>query len=177
MLKEVEMRINEIEHEAWQKGYDSGRESGYSDGREEVKRIIDRLGTILGNAIDIKEKILAESEKQMVDLILIITRKIIKSEVVERKEIVINNIKEVLTKMQDRDRIDIRVNFADLELTTAHKAEIIQMMESLKRINVYEDNRVDRGGVIIDTDVGSIDARISSQLMEIEQAIRDAKPI
>ncbi len=102
---------------------------------------------------------------------------VIKDEIIERKEVVLNNIREGLARIKERDRIDIRVNFADLELTTAHKDEIVKMMESLRKVNIYEDSRVDRGGVIIETDVGAIDARISTQLKEIEQAIRDAKPM
>jgi len=177
MVKEAEMRVADIEHEAHLKGYNAGREIGYREGRGEVARLIDRLGTILGNAIDVREQVVKESEKQMVEMILIIARKVIKDEIVERKEVVLNNIREALAKIKDRDRIDIRVNFADLELTTAHKDEIIKMMESLRKVNIYEDSRVDRGGVIIETDVGAIDARISTQLKEIEEAIRDAKPL
>lgn len=176
MVKEAEMRVAEIEHEAYQKGYDAGREVGFKKGQAEVRRLIDRLGTIVGQAIDVREEIIAASEKQMVDMILMIARKVIKDEVVERKEVVLNNIRESLKRIKDRDRVDIRVNFADLELTTAHKDELIKMMESLRKVNIYEDSRIDRGGCIIETDVGSIDARISTQLKEIEEAIRNAEP-
>ncbi|MCS6985653.1 MAG: flagellar assembly protein FliH [Leptospiraceae bacterium] len=177
MVKEAEMRVADIEHEAYQKGYNAGREIGYREGQGEVRRLIDRLGTILGHAIDVREQIVRESEKLMVEMILMIARKVIKDEIIERKEVVLNNIREALARIKERDRIDIRVNFADLELTTAHKDEIIKMMESLRKVNIYEDSRVDRGGVIIETDVGAIDARISTQLKEIEQAIRDARPM
>ena len=177
MIKEAEMRVAEIEHEAYQKGYDAGREVGFKKGQSEVRRLIDRLGTIVGQAIDVREDIIAASEKQMVDMILMIARKVIKDEVVERKEVVLNNIREALRRINDRDRVNIRVNFADLELTTAHKDELIKMMESLRKVNIYEDSRVDRGGCIIETDVGSIDARISTQLKEIEEAIRNAEPL
>ena len=176
MVKEAEMRVAEIEHEAYQKGYDAGREVGFKKGQAEVRRLIDRLGTIVGQAIDVREEIIAASEKQMVDMILMIARKVIKDEVVERKEVVLNNIREALKRIKDRDRVDIRVNFADLELTTAHKDELIKMMESLRKVNIYEDSRIDRGGCVIETDVGSIDARISTQLKEIEEAIRNAEP-
>jgi len=177
MVKEAEMRVADIENEAYQKGYNAGREIGYREGQGEVARLIDRLGTILGHAIDVRERVVKESEKQMVEMILIIARKVIKDEIIERKEVVLNNIREALEKIKERDRIDIRVNFADLELTTAHKDEIVKMMESLRKVNIYEDSRVDRGGAIIETDVGAIDARISTQLKEIESAIRDAKPL
>lgn len=177
MVKEAEMRVAEIEHEAYQKGYDAGREVGFKKGQSEVRRLIDRLGMIVGQAIDVREEIIAASEKQMVDMILMVARKVIKDEVVERKEVVLNNIREALRRIKDRDRVNIRVNFADLELTTAHKDELIKMMESLRKVNIYEDSRVDRGGCIIETDVGSIDARISTQLKEIEEAIRNAEPM
>jgi flagellar assembly protein FliH len=177
MIKEAEMKVAEIEHEAYQKGYDAGREVGFKKGQGEVRRLIDRLGTIIGKAIDIREEMIAASEKQMVDMILVISRKVIKDEIIERKEIVLNNIREALKRIKDRDRVDIRVNFADLELTTQHKDELIKLMESLRKVNIYEDSRVDRGGVIIETDVGAIDARISTQLKEIEEAIRNAEPI
>lgn len=177
MIKEAEMKVAEIEHEAYQKGYDAGREVGFKKGQGEVRRLIDRLGTIVGKAIDIREEIIQASEKQMVEMILIIARKVIKDEIVERKEIVLNNIREALKRIKDRDRVDIRVNFSDLELTTSHKDELIKLMESLRKVNIYEDSRVDRGGVIIETDVGAIDARISTQLKEIEEAIRNVDPI
>lgn len=177
MVKEAEMRVADIEHEAYQKGYNAGREIGYREGQGEVRRLIDRLGTILGHAIDVREQIVRDSEKLMVEMILMIARKVIKDEIIERKEVVLNNIREALARIKERDRIDIRVNFHDLELTTAHKDEIVKLMESLRKVNIYEDSRVDRGGVIIETDVGAIDARISTQLKEIEQAIRDARPM
>ncbi|MEJ5360779.1 MAG: flagellar assembly protein FliH [Spirochaetota bacterium] len=177
MIKEAELKVSEIEHEAYKRGYDAGREEGYKEGQAEVMRLIDRLGTIVSTAVDIRDDIIRSSEKLMTEMILMIARKVIKDEIVERREVVINNIKEALQRVKDRDRIDIRVNFADLDMTTAHKDELIKMMESLKKVNIYEDSRVERGGCIIETDVGAIDARISTQLEAIEEAIRNARPL
>lgn len=174
MIKEAELKVSEIEHEAYKKGYDAGREEGYKEGQSEVARLIDRLGTIVATAVDIRDDIIRSSEKQMTEIILMIARKVIKDEIVERREVVINNIKEAIKRVKDRDRIDIRVNFADLDMTTAHKDELIKMIESLKKINIYEDSRVERGGCIIETDVGAIDARISTQLDSIEESVRNA---
>jgi len=147
MIKEAELKVSEIEHEAYKKGYDAGREEGYKEGQAEVMRLIDRLGTVVSTAVDIRDEIIKASEKLMSEMILMIARKVIKDEIVERREVVINNIKEAIKRVKDRDRIDIRVNFADLDMTTAHKDELIKMMESLKKVNIYEDSRVERGGL------------------------------
>ncbi|HOW82578.1 MAG TPA: flagellar assembly protein FliH [Spirochaetota bacterium] len=177
MIKEAELKVSEIEHEAYKKGYEAGREEGYKEGQAEVMRLIDRLGTVVSTAVDIRDDIIRSSEKLMTEMILMISRKVIKDEIVERREVVINNIKESIKRVKDRDRIDIRVNFADLDMTTAHKDELIKMMESLKKVNIYEDSRVERGGCIIETDVGAIDARISTQLDAIEEAIRNTSAL
>ncbi|HSV98350.1 MAG TPA: flagellar assembly protein FliH [Spirochaetota bacterium] len=177
MIKDAELKVSEIEHEAYKKGYEAGREVGYKEGQAEVMRLIDRLGTIVSTAVDIRDDIIRSSEKLMTEMILMIARKVIKDEIVERREVVINNIREGIKRVKDRDRIDIRVNFADLDMTTAHKDELIKMMESLKKVNIYEDSRVDRGGCIIETDVGAIDARVSTQLDTIEEAIRNASAL
>ena len=50
-------------------------------------------------------------------------------------------------------------------------------VENIKNISVVEDSSVDRGGCIVETDFGAIDARISSQLTELEQRILEISPI
>ena len=173
IILEAEKKVSEIEHDAYMKGHEAGREEGYKEGQAEVMRLIDRLSTVVSTAVDIRDDLIKSSEKLMTEMILMISRKVIKDEIVERREIVINNIREAIKRVKDRDRIDIKVNFADLDMTTAHKDELIKMMESLKKINIYEDSRIERGGCIIETDVGTIDARISTQLDAIEEAIRN----
>ena len=177
IILEAEKKVSEIEHDAYMKGHEAGREEGYKEGQAEVMRLIDRLSTVVSTAVDIRDDLIKSSEKLMTEMILMISKKVIKDEIVERREIVINNIREAIKRVKDRDRIDIKVNFADLDMTTAHKDELIKMMESLKKVNIYEDSRIERGGCIIETDVGTIDARISTQLDAIEDAIRNTSTI
>ena len=53
----------------------------------------------------------------------------------------------------------------------------MRMVENVKSVTVVEDSSVDRGGCVIETDFGQIDARISSQLHEIEEKIIELTPI
>jgi hypothetical protein len=38
-------------------------------------------------------------------------------------------------------------------------------------MRVIEDQRVDRGGVVLETDAGSVDAKISTQLAEVRKIL------
>jgi len=69
------------------------------------------------------------------------------------------------------------VNLEDVELTTEHVKDFMRMVDNVQSVTVVEDSTVDKGGCIIETDFGEIDARISSQLQEIEEKIIELAPI
>jgi len=62
-------------------------------------------------------------------------------------------------------------------MTTQHTKDFLSAAENVKNITVVEDSSVDRGGCVIETDFGAIDARIVSQLNELEQRILEVSPI
>ena len=174
---EIRSKVNEIEKESYERGYKEGHDRGYQDGREEVQRLIDRLHTIISKAIEKRNEIIEESETQLINLVLLISKKVIKVISENQKNVVINNVVQALRKLKSRGDVVIRVNIADLELTSEHIKDFMSMVENVKSITVLEDSSVDRGGCIIETDFGQIDARISSQLHEIEEKILELMPI
>ena len=50
-------------------------------------------------------------------------------------------------------------------MTTQHIKDFLSAAENIKNITVVEDSTVDRGGCVIETDFGAIDAKIASQLL------------
>ncbi|HON12548.1 MAG TPA: flagellar assembly protein FliH [Treponema sp.] len=188
IIAEAQRKAQEIERAAQQAfekerkeaeaaGFAAGREAGYAEGRAEVQRLIERAHQILERAQEKRAEILAETEQQIVDLVLLIARKVIKVISENQRNVVVSNVVQALRKVKGRGDIIIRVNVDDLKLTTEHIKDFIQLIEGVKNIQVVEDSSVDRGGCIIDTDFGEIDARISSQLAELEQKILEISPI
>jgi flagellar assembly protein FliH len=163
--------------EAAEQGRLEGREAGYNDGKAEVERLVERTRTVLERAQDQREDILAETEQQIVDLVLLISRKVIKVISESQRNVVLSNVVQSLRKLKARGKIFIRVNIADVKLTTEHIKDFIQMVEGAQSIQVVEDSTVDPGGCVIETDFGEIDARIASQLAELETKILEISPI
>ena len=163
--------------EAEDRGKVSGREAGFAEGKAEVTRLIQRTQTVLERAQDKRSEILAETEQEIIDLVLLISRKVIKVISENQRNVVISNVVQALRKVKGRGNIIIRVNMSDVKLTTEHIKDFIQMLEGAKSIQVVEDSTVDSGGCIIETDFGEIDARIASQLAELEAKILEISPI
>jgi flagellar assembly protein FliH len=163
--------------EAEERGFLEGRTTGFNEGKAEVARLIERTQVVLERAQDKRAEILAEAERQLIDLALLISRKVVKILSENQKEVLIANVSEALRKVKARGEVIIRVNTADMKLTTEHTKEFIQLLEGTNTIQVQEDTSVDVGGCIIETDFGEIDARISSQMAELEAKILEIAPI
>jgi len=174
---EIKARVTQTEREAYEKGYTEGHGKGYDEGKAEVARLVDSVHTIITKAIEKRNEIIEEAETQIINLVLLIVKKVIKVISENQKNVVINNVVQALRKLKSRGDVVIRVNLADLELTSEHVKDFMKMVENVKSITVLEDSSVDRGGCIIETDFGQIDARISSQLHEIEERILELMPI
>lgn len=174
---EVKQQVDSLIQEARTKAFNEGREDGYKTGEEEVKRLIDRLHVIINSAIDKKKRIIENTEEQLIDLILLISRKVIKVISETEKNVVVENVKEALKKLGKETEITIRVNMKDLGLTTKNKREFISLVEALEHVKVEEDDRIGPGGCIIETAFGDVDARIQTQLQVVEEKIRELVPI
>ena len=94
-----------------------------------------------------------------------------------QKNVVMANVAQALKKIRGRSDVTIRVNLEDVKLTTDHIQDFIHSVENVQGITVLEDSTVEKGGCVVETDFGSIDARISSQLSELEAKILEISPV
>lgn len=175
--REAEEKVAGIEKGAFEKGFREGREAGFQEGKAEVDRLIERLHLIHTKTIENRNAIIDESETQLINLVLLMAKKVIKVISENQRNVVVNNVIQALRKLKSRGDVVIRVNLADLELTSEHTRDFMERIENVKSITVLEDSTVERGGCIIETDLGQIDARISSQINDIEERILEMMPI
>ena len=177
-LKEkVEAEVDTIRKNAEKEGFEKGREEGFKSGKGEVERLVEQLHSMLDRIIEKRNDIIDETESQLVNLVLMIAKKVIKVISENQKNVVINNVIQALRKLKSRGEVLIRVNLEDVELTSEHVKDFMRMVENVRSVTVVEDSTVDKGGCIIESDFGDIDARISSQLSEIEDKILELVPI
>ena len=177
MTAKLESELSDIREKAENEGYEKGREEGYAEGQTEVERLIAQLHSIIDKTNEKRNDIIDESETQVINLVIMIAKKVVKVISENQKNVVVNNVIQALRKLKSRGEVLIKVNLADVDLTSEHIKDFMRMVENIRSVTVVEDSTVDKGGCIIETDFGEIDARISSQLHEIEEKILDLVPI
>ncbi len=177
IIRQANEESTKIKGQARQEGFEAGRDEGYNEGREEIKSMIERLHSIIAVTIKEREKILINSERQIMNLVLTMVKKIVKKLTQEDSKVVINNVKEALSLIRGAMMVYIHVNRGDFDFVSRHKNELIKLIEGMPEVKILEDPSVDKGGVYIETDIGEIDAKIGTQLEEIENKIKYYMPV
>ena len=177
IVAEAQAQHDKIVSEARNEGFEQGHQEGYEKGAAEVDRLIERMHKILEAVMQRREEILQDTETQIVELVILMARKVIKILSENQKNVIMANTVAALRKVKTRGNVTLRVNIEDVKLTTAHADEFIQHVENVQGITVQEDSSVEKGGCIVETDFGAIDARISSQLTELENKILEVSPV
>ncbi|MBQ1949405.1 MAG: flagellar assembly protein FliH [Treponema sp.] len=166
-----------IRSEAIEKGFAQGHEDGLKSGEDEINRLTERMRRMLEAIMNRREEILRETEQQIVELVILMTRKVVKIISETQKTTVVSNVIAALKKVKTRGNVVLHVNTEDLKIASANVAEFIKRIENIQGITVMEDSSVEKGGCIVETDFGAIDARIASQLGELESKILEVSPV
>ena len=177
IIEEAKSEQDSLKKSGYSEGVNQGREEGFSEGKAEVERLIERTHKILEGVMARREEILSETEQQIVELVILMTRKVVKIISENQKSVVMANILQALKKVKGRGNVTVRVNMSDVKLTTEHIQDFIKQVENVQGITVLEDSSVDKGGCVVETDFGAIDAKIQSQLSELETASLEISPV
>jgi flagellar assembly protein FliH len=170
-------KLEDASKAAAAKGFEQGRADGYEAGMTEVKRLIARTQLIMERIQDKRLAVIEQAEQEIIDIALLISRKVVKVISENQRQVVVENIKEALGKIKTKGKAIVKVNLADLETATSHLDEFIKLLENSGTIELLEDSSIDSGGCYVETDFGDIDARIAMQFAEIEAKILELSPI
>lgn len=168
MYKNAEEKIEYEINLAKNKGYQEGYQEGINQGKEEViesgKNLIIRAQSILEEIVEYRIKSISSNEEELINLALKLSEKIIKKQISEDREIIRNNLKEAVKKVPISKELTIMVNWEDLEYIKEIKDKLIAEINGVEKIEVIENSNIDKGGCILETSMGTIDASINSQL-------------
>ncbi|AXK70284.1 flagellar assembly protein FliH [Borreliella burgdorferi] len=173
LAREYEEKLKTDLEIAIAKGREEGYSKGYESGFEDFDKVMRKLHAIIASLIAERKGILESSSGQIVSLVMQIAIKVIKRITDSQKDIVLENVNEVLKRVKDKTQITIRVNLDDLDIVRHKKSDFISRFDIIEKLEIIEDPNIGKGGCIIETNFGEIDARISSQLDKIEEKFKN----
>lgn len=157
----------------YNRGFDDGSaQTALNLEAEYLQRLVERSEYYQNIVNSINEEIGTFEKnlsKTILELALIISEKIIGKEA-ERRPIISENIHDILGKITGALNITVRINPLDYAQLNENDSEYKKDF-SFSKIIFEQDSNIERGGCFIQSDIGNIDARISTRLSEIRKSI------
>jgi len=171
----VEIRST-AEKEAREKGYAEGLKQGELDAKEEFKPFLDTTENIIQELSEFRKKMYPKVEREMVEMVISLVKKVIHFELSTKEDSVQEMIRLAVQAVLDKESMIIKINPADKEHAENFRPELQHLFGEIKNISFESSTGIDRGGCIIETNFGTVDARMDKLGEQIDKILHLAPP-
>jgi len=174
ILQKAREKAAYIEQEAYEKGFAQGEKDGLELGEKKATKLIENIESILIELKQLKEEIPKQYEKEILDLVFLITKKIIYREIATDETALKDTILNALHFAVDKSKVVLSVNPEDFNYVEKLRTQLFAEVRDLKSISISSDPSITRGGCFLETPHGDIDSTIETQLTKIYQSMEEA---
>ena len=172
-LKQVREKAFLVEKEAYEKGFAQGERDGLELGQKRLEATLQALRNLLAEIEGQRKAIYTVYEKEMIQLALSIGKKILHQELKDREKLIGATLREALQETVDRSSIVLHLHPLDYQYLLDHPEEAPGILTDLETTRLVKDPAISRGGCLLETPFGEIDATLEAQFDEIASRVWD----
>jgi flagellar assembly protein FliH len=168
-----EIDYEALAEEARAAGHEAGFQAGLVEAQAQMAAGVAALQAAAQAVADERERISAAVETSAVELALRIAEQAIGASVAVRPDAVVDVVRGALRRLVERDRVTILVNPEDLDLVRSASDQLMAELGGIEHCDVQAERRVGRGGAIVRTVEGEVDATLATKLARAREALED----
>lgn len=165
-------KAKELYDNAKNDGYDAGFSEGYKEGRQAAQVLIDEALMIKEEVLLKKKSLVKDLEVESVRLVLSILEKMV-GESVASPETIESLVRMGMSHLTFTADVTVRVSEQDYDYAFAIKDKFLAMAENIEKLTVKKDMSLSPGSCLIDSESGSIDVGLATQLERIKSLFED----
>jgi len=164
------------EKEAHDKGYAEGFKKGELEAKEEFQPCLESTENIIQEMSKFRKKMYSKVEREMIEMVISLVKKVIHFELSTRDDSIQEMIRLAVQSVLDKESMTIKINPADKEHAENFRPELQHLFGEIKNISFEASTGIDQGGCIIETNFGTIDARMDKLGEQIDKILHLAPP-
>ncbi|MBN1517313.1 hypothetical protein JXA32_12190 [Candidatus Sumerlaeota bacterium] len=163
-LAQARREVERIEREAYERGFEQGQKAGEEFGRQMLEKSVRKLQELIDALANVKETVFQEEQKQLIRLVVRIAEQVVHHELKSNDEVTLNIARAALQKTIKGEPVTLLIHPQDAQLIEQHGGSIPEFAERYEHLTIREEPKIERGGCILLTSFGEIDATIPNQL-------------
>ncbi len=160
-----------VEREVRAAALEAGRKAAVAAAQENVARLSAALSAGLAEFEQRKHHLLATAESGLIELALAVARRVCKIQSERSTEPARANARTLLDMVKHVEDLELHVHPAELQTLQDVAADFVQSTGRQQHVTLVADPAVTRGGCVLRTRAGLIDASVESQLERIAAAL------
>ncbi|MCC7402987.1 MAG: hypothetical protein IT288_01185 [Bdellovibrionales bacterium] len=173
-------KMKEIEERAYREAYDlgmvEGAERAFAEKKQDLEARLNQVDQLLVMFDDVKRKLLAENERQLMELMVQIAERIALQKIAEDPESILKTLDMVLEDIQKDENITIYLSRADRDFLEEIRAKGGKRAEDLRHVKLEPLDHIQSGGCQVETNYGVIDATLDQRVERVLVAVREKMP-
>lgn len=182
---EAEQEASRLGEKARQEGFLKGHGEGLARGEAQVESRVrleyqERFGELLELLTSVRECLERDMEAlsdrkgpMFVRLWQAMLKRFIRREVELDGETALRVFREVSGRISDRTKIRVFLNPKDRDLYSLREREFLEIRRVAEQFDLIADEGIERGGCLVETNLGVYDARLTSQLEAVDREIEE----
>lgn len=146
--------------ETHQRGFEEGREAGLAEHTRQIAHALLRV-----------RRIEEQLEAEYIGLLRECVEKIIGQELQQAPEAIVGVVRTALLDARQQREVIVRVNPDDAETLRRQQPRLLEVLARANTIDVRPDPGITRGGCVVATELGTIDATLERQLEALVAAV------
>jgi flagellar assembly protein FliH len=167
--EELDLRIQEA--------YARGIEEERKQADEDLAGICSALTAAVSIVSKLRERIVKESEEELLKLSFMVAKKIIRQEIKQDRQIMTLLVSEALREFPEQHDIVLCLHPEDYKVISSNKELFLSGVGDERQITLKSDEAMTLGGCVVESSAGIIDARIEAQLDEIYRNLIEERSI
>lgn len=157
--------------EGFEQGYQEGWRQAETELKEKYSSDLEQAQSILIAAHEQKKQIIHQAEPFLIELSTAIAEKVIRKQLSVSNEWVVELVASTLAMKRDKGLITLCVSPEHYPLIKEAAVELEKGIDPEAELLIVADSNVKDDGCVIRSALGSMDARIDTQLSEIRQVL------
>lgn len=173
-LLEAERRAEELEREAYQKGYEQGRKDGYAFGASGIEKIRERLEAVAASLEALPAQVLGDYRRWLMEAALTLARHLFRAAVAVNPSVLEKLVDEILDHMDRSQAITIVLHPKDRDLLQKHGIVdrwLSEPSQGAGTVRIALDPQISRGGCRVHSALQDIDALVETRLKNLHEVL------
>jgi flagellar biosynthesis/type III secretory pathway protein FliH len=152
-------------------GMEQGRAEALAEYREKLDAIAGRWSTAVDDWEGARSTMLRTAEVDMLTLAIALAERIVYRQIECDPSVVVDQLRQIVNDLTKPSRVDVLIHPDDRSLIEEALPSVVAVIDSAAQVTVRDDASIDRGGCMVRTGRGMIDARMRTQLRRVAEAL------